>query len=129
LPRDRFAADWLISQLCWKPTPQRLISELERHADQMAEHNPKADSGFLENNRTAHVSNPACGKPKCIASGQRDLELRLRCPAKPSANDAVAEGYDPTIGIMHEGRYGSSAFVFDLMEPERPWLIERYWNF
>jgi CRISPR-associated protein Cas1 len=34
--------------------------------------------------------------------------------------NAVTEGYDPTIGVMHEGRDGSSAFVFDLMEPERP---------
>jgi CRISP-associated protein Cas1 len=33
---------------------------------------------------------------------------------------AISEGYDPTIGIMHEGRDGSSAFIFDLMEPERP---------
>jgi CRISPR-associated protein Cas1 len=33
---------------------------------------------------------------------------------------AIADGYDPTIGIMHEGRNGSSKFVFDLMEPERP---------
>ena len=33
---------------------------------------------------------------------------------------SVAEGYDPTIGIMHESREGSSAFVFDMMEPERP---------
>ena len=33
---------------------------------------------------------------------------------------AIAEGYDPTIGVMHEGRDGSSKFVFDLMEPERP---------
>jgi CRISPR-associated protein Cas1 len=33
---------------------------------------------------------------------------------------AVADGYDPTIGVMHEGRDGSSKFVFDLMEPERP---------
>jgi CRISP-associated protein Cas1 len=33
---------------------------------------------------------------------------------------AVSEGYDPTIGILHEGRDGSSKFVFDLMEPERP---------
>jgi CRISP-associated protein Cas1 len=32
----------------------------------------------------------------------------------------VAEGYDPTLGIMHESREGSSAFVFDMMEPERP---------
>jgi CRISPR/Cas system-associated endonuclease Cas1 len=33
---------------------------------------------------------------------------------------SVAEGYDPTIGIMHESREGSSAFIFDIMEPERP---------
>jgi CRISPR-associated protein Cas1 len=33
---------------------------------------------------------------------------------------AIAEGYDPTIGVMHEGRDGSSKFIFDLMEPERP---------
>ena len=32
----------------------------------------------------------------------------------------IADGYDPTIGIMHEGRDGSSKFVFDVMEPERP---------
>jgi CRISPR/Cas system-associated endonuclease Cas1 len=34
--------------------------------------------------------------------------------------EAISEGYDPTIGIMHEGADGSSKFVFDLMEPERP---------
>jgi len=33
---------------------------------------------------------------------------------------AISEGYDPTIGIMHEGRDGPSKFIFDLMEPERP---------
>ncbi len=32
---------------------------------------------------------------------------------------AVAEGYDPTIGIMHESGNGAPAFVFDLMEPHR----------
>ncbi len=34
--------------------------------------------------------------------------------------DAISEGYDPTIGIMHEGNNGSVAFIFDLMEPFRP---------
>ncbi len=34
--------------------------------------------------------------------------------------EAIAEGYDPTIGIMHEGSNGSAAFIFDLMEPHRP---------
>jgi CRISPR-associated endonuclease Cas1 len=33
---------------------------------------------------------------------------------------AVSEGLDPNLGIMHETREGSSAFVFDMMEPERP---------
>jgi CRISPR-associated protein Cas1 len=29
---------------------------------------------------------------------------------------AISEGYDPTIGVMHEGSDGSSKFIFDLME-------------
>jgi CRISPR/Cas system-associated endonuclease Cas1 len=32
----------------------------------------------------------------------------------------IGNGYDPTIGIVHDGRDGSSKFVFDLKEPERP---------
>jgi CRISP-associated protein Cas1 len=43
--------------------------------------------------------------------------------------DAVAEGYDPTIGIMHEKRAGSSAFIFDLMEPERPMIDQKVLEF
>ncbi|WP_171015143.1 CRISPR-associated endonuclease Cas1 [Methylocystis sp. B8] len=39
--------------------------------------------------------------------------------------DAIAEGYDPTIGVMHEGNSGSAAFVFDLMEPLGRWWIAR----
>jgi len=33
---------------------------------------------------------------------------------------AIAEGYDPTIGIIREGRDGSLNVLFDLMEPKRP---------
>jgi CRISP-associated protein Cas1 len=32
----------------------------------------------------------------------------------------VAEGYDPMLGIMHSDRDDAPAFVFDMMEPERP---------
>jgi CRISPR-associated protein Cas1 len=32
----------------------------------------------------------------------------------------VAEGFDPMLGIMHADRDGVPAFVFDMMEPERP---------
>jgi CRISP-associated protein Cas1 len=40
-----------------------------------------------------------------------ESELRIK---------AISDGYDPTIGIMHEGGDGSSKFIFDLMESERP---------
>jgi CRISP-associated protein Cas1 len=33
---------------------------------------------------------------------------------------AVADGYDPMLGIMHYDRDGAPAFVFDMMEPDRP---------
>jgi CRISPR/Cas system-associated endonuclease Cas1 len=33
---------------------------------------------------------------------------------------AVADGYDPMLGIMHSDRDDAAAFVFDMMEPERP---------
>lgn len=34
--------------------------------------------------------------------------------------DAVAEGYDPTLGVMHNRKRGKERFVLDLIEPERP---------
>ena len=36
---------------------------------------------------------------------------------------AIADGYDPTIGIMHNGRRGNPALILDLIEPQRP-LVE-----
>jgi CRISP-associated protein Cas1 len=42
---------------------------------------------------------------------------------------AISEGYDPTIGLMHEGSDSSSKFVFDLMEPERPKVDRAVLNF
>ena len=34
--------------------------------------------------------------------------------------EAVADGYDPARGIMHESRADASAMILDLMEPRRP---------
>jgi CRISPR-associated protein Cas1 len=48
-----------------------------------------------------------------VGNGYAALESEIRIKA-------ISEGYDPTIGIMHEGSDGSSKFIFDLMEPERP---------
>ena len=33
---------------------------------------------------------------------------------------AIADGYDPTIGIMHHSILGKPSYIFDLIEPERP---------
>jgi CRISPR-associated protein Cas1 len=38
--------------------------------------------------------------------------------------EAIAEGYDPTIGIMHKPKKGSPAYALDLMEPLRP-VVDR----
>ena len=34
--------------------------------------------------------------------------------------DAIADGFDPIFGIMHNSKKGSPALVLDLIEPERP---------
>lgn len=53
--------------------------------------------------------------------GRRNLSGDCRSMRRTLLRSSrVADGYDPTIGIMHEKREGSSAFIFDLMEPERP---------
>jgi CRISPR-associated endonuclease Cas1 len=33
---------------------------------------------------------------------------------------AISNGYDPTIGVMHHAREGKPSFALDLIEPERP---------
>ncbi len=43
--------------------------------------------------------------------------------------NAVAEGYDPTAGIMHEGGNGAAAFIFDLIEPLRARLDRAIFDF
>ncbi len=42
---------------------------------------------------------------------------------------AVSDGYDPTLGIMHETSLGSSAFISDEMEPYRPMVDQRVLDF
>jgi hypothetical protein len=48
------------------------------------------------------------------------FELIGKATLSVSRVPRVSDGYDPTMGIMHDGRDGSSKFIFDLMEPERP---------
>jgi CRISPR-associated endonuclease Cas1 len=58
------------------------------------------------NRHAAHPVNAMLNYAYAVLESQVRIEL-------------VADGYDPTQGIMHEIRDGSSAFVFDMMETER----------
>ena len=71
---------------------------------------------FAGNRNTAHPVNAILNYAYAVL--QRRIQI-----------DTVAEGYDPTIGTMHEKRAGSSAFIFDLMEPERPMIDQKVLEF
>jgi CRISPR/Cas system-associated endonuclease Cas1 len=62
------------------------------------------------------VASLASTRPE--SKGQSEFGDSFRVNLDPRAEWRL--GYDPTIGIMHEGNDGSSKFIFDLMEPERP---------
>lgn len=69
---------------------------------------PRSSPYHLAGNRNAaHPVNAILN----YAYAALESEIRIK---------AISDGYDATIGIMHEGSDGSSKFIFDLMEPERP---------
>ena len=93
---------WREIPLQWKGLNQRPIPESWRRIGS------RTSLFKLAGNRNAaHPVNAMLNYAYAI------LESQLRI-------QSVADGYDPTLGIMHESREGSSAFVFDMMEPERP---------
>jgi CRISPR-associated protein Cas1 len=90
---------WREVPLQWKGTNQRPIPESWRPIGL------RTSLFKLAGNRNAaHPVNAMVN----YAYGVLESQVRIK---------SVAEGYDPTLGIMHESREGSSAFVF---EPERP---------
>jgi CRISPR-associated protein Cas1 len=93
---------WREVPLQWKGTNQRPIPESWRRIG--------SRTSLLHvagNQNAAHPVNGILNYAYAILESQMRIQ-------------SVAEGYDPTLGIMHESREGSSAFVFDMMEPERP---------
>ena len=60
-----------------------------------------------ENRNASHPVNAMLNYAYAVKSAQLQVQ-------------AVAEGYDPTIGIMHNGRREKSAYILDVIEPERP---------
>jgi CRISP-associated protein Cas1 len=93
---------WVGMPIKWRGTSRRPIPENWHSIGQ------RSSPYHLAGNRNAaHPVNAILN----YAYAALESELRVK---------AISEGYDPTIGIMHEGSDGSSKFIFDLMEPERP---------
>ena len=93
---------WVGLPIKWRGTNRRPIPDSWRFVGQ------RSSPFHLAGNRNAaHPVNAILN----YAYAALESEMRIK---------AVSEGYDPTIGIMHEGSDGSSKFIFDLMEPERP---------
>jgi CRISPR-associated protein Cas1 len=93
---------WVGMPIKWRGTSRRPIPDNWRAVG--ARSSPYHLAG---NRNAAHPVNAILN----YAYAALESEMRIK---------AISEGYDPTIGIMHEGSDGSSKFIFDLMEPERP---------
>ena len=59
------------------------------------------------NRNATHPINALLNYAYAVRSAQLQLEL-------------IAEGYDPSIGLLHETQPGRSAYVLDMIEPIRP---------
>jgi CRISP-associated protein Cas1 len=86
----------------------------------MARHKPQANSRHLAFNWPAFIALSSGRQSQCRAPISAILNYADAVLESEIRIKAISEGYDPTIGIMHEGGDGSSKFIFDLMEPERP---------
>jgi CRISP-associated protein Cas1 len=93
---------WVGMPIKWRGTSRRPIPDNWRSIGQ------RSSPYHLAGNRNAaHPVNAILNYAYAVL----ESEIRIK---------AISDGYDPTIGIMHEGSDGSSKFIFDLMEPERP---------
>jgi CRISPR-associated endonuclease Cas1 len=71
---------------------------------------------FTRNRNATHPINAMLN----YAYAALESDLRIR---------AIAEGYDPQLGIMHDRKESPSGFIFDMMEPERPKVDQRILEF
>jgi CRISPR-associated endonuclease Cas1 len=66
-----------------------------------------ANGGRKENRNASHPVNAILNYAYAVKLSQLQMQT-------------IADGYDPTIGIMHVSEPGKPAFLLDLIEPERP---------
>ena len=103
-----YFAPWQGVPLCWKINKRKPIppewQTISSRASLLSQKTSK-------NRNATHPVNAMLNYAYAVLLGQLKIQL-------------VAEGYDPTIGIMHHDYRGGPAFVLDKMEPLRP-VVDR----
>ena len=99
-----YFAAWRGIELEWKSTTKYPIPEEWRT---FASRASLANGAKLKNVKATHPLNALLNYAYGVLRSRLQIE-------------AVANGFDPTIGIMHHGRRDAPAYIFDIMEPERP---------
>jgi CRISPR-associated endonuclease Cas1 len=102
---------WRGTPIKWRNTRKRPIPE-----DWMEIGQRKSPYHETGNKNAAHPVNAILNYAYTVLQSQIQIK-------------AISEGYDPTIGIMHEQHRDSAAFVFDFIEPERPKIDRRILDF
>ena len=99
-----YFAAWKGLPLAWKAVGRAPIPDLWRT---IGSRSAVRFGKIAKNERATHPLNAM------LNYGYAVLQTRLQI-------ESVAAGYDPTLGIMHQGYRGARAYIFDIMEPERP---------
>src|ERR1700733_9249170 len=93
---------WYATSLLWRTSARRPIPDEWRTVG------PRFTRVYATGSRNAsHPVNAILNYAYAVLQSQ--VQIRL-----------VAEGFDPMLGIMHADRDDAAAFVFDIMEPDRP---------
>ena len=93
---------WRATSLLWRASSRHPIPDDWRTVG------PRYSRVYASGSRNAaHPVNAILNYAYAVLQSQ--VQIRL-----------VSEGYDPMLGIMHYDRDDAPAFVFDMMEPERP---------
>jgi CRISPR-associated endonuclease Cas1 len=100
----RYFDAWQTVEMTWTGTERRPIPDDWRR---FTIRSSLANGIKAQNRAASHPINAMLNYAYAVKLAQMQLQ-------------AIADGYDPTIGVMHHGRRGKPAFALDLIEPERP---------